>query len=66
MMPSMMRIIAAVAIALAISNAAYGQTQTFHDAAGRVTGKARIDSNGVTTFTDAAGRVTGKVSSPRR
>jgi YD repeat-containing protein len=31
----------------------------FHDAAGRVTGHARTDQNGVTRFYDAAGRVTG-------
>src|SRR5215831_17098723 len=31
----------------------------FHDAAGRVTGSARTDANGVTTFHDRAGRVTG-------
>ena len=30
-----------------------------HDAAGRVTGSARTDANGVTTFHDRAGRVTG-------
>jgi hypothetical protein len=28
---------------------------------GRVTGRARTDSNGVTTFRDAAGRTTGSV-----
>lgn len=32
----------------------------FHDSAGRVTGKARIDGNSVTHFYDPAGRVTGK------
>lgn len=32
----------------------------FHDHAGRVTGKARTDSNGVTTYYDAAGKVVGK------
>ena len=31
----------------------------FHDAAGRVTGSARTDANGVTTFHDRAGRITG-------
>ena len=31
----------------------------FHDAAGRVTGSARTDANGVTTFHDRAGFVTG-------
>jgi hypothetical protein len=33
--------------------------QVFHDAAGRVTGSARTDANGVTTFHDRAGRVIG-------
>lgn len=32
----------------------------FHDHAGRVTGKARTDSNGVTTYCDAARKVVGK------
>jgi hypothetical protein len=32
----------------------------FHDHAGRVTGKARTDSNGVTTYHDAAGKVLRK------
>ena len=31
----------------------------FHDAAGRVSGSARTDANGVTTFHDRAVRVTG-------
>jgi YD repeat-containing protein len=35
------------------------QASIFHDAAGRVTGSARTDSNGVTTFHDAFGRTTG-------
>ncbi|MCL2453157.1 MAG: hypothetical protein FWD08_05880 [Alphaproteobacteria bacterium] len=35
-------------------------TVIFHDAAGRVTGSAETDSNGVTEFKDPAGRVTGK------
>jgi YD repeat-containing protein len=33
--------------------------RTFHDAAGRVTGSARTDANGVTRFYDAMGRTTG-------
>ena len=33
--------------------------RTFHDAAGRLTGSARTDSNGVTTSHDRAGFVTG-------
>jgi hypothetical protein len=47
-----------VAIALAISSAAYGQT--FYDGSGRVTGHARTDANGTTTFYDASNRVIGK------
>jgi YD repeat-containing protein len=50
---------AALALALALSSAAAAQTTTFHDAAGRVTGKATT-RNGATTFYDSAGRVTGK------
>jgi hypothetical protein len=38
---------------------------TVHDAAGRVTGKARTDSNGGTTFHDRAGRVTGTARTDR-
>jgi hypothetical protein len=34
---------------------------TFHDRAGRVTGTARTDRNGVTTFRDAAARTTGSI-----
>ena len=56
----MIRIITAIAIALPISSAAFGQTQTFHDGSGRVTGHARSDSEGTTTFYDAAGRVSGR------
>jgi hypothetical protein len=37
-----------------------------HDRAGRVTGTARTDRNGVTTFRDAAGRTNIIVRSPRR
>jgi YD repeat-containing protein len=36
-----------------------------HDAAGRVTGSARTDANGVTTFHDALGRVTGTARTDR-
>jgi len=38
---------------------AQAQDVRFRDAAGRVTGSTRTDSNGVTTFHDASGRVTG-------
>src|SRR5262245_49790111 len=41
------------ALALALSSVAAAQTRTFHDAAGRVTGKATT-RNGVTTFYDSA------------
>ena len=50
---------AALALALALSSAAAAQTTSFHDASGRVTGKATT-RNGATTFYDSAGRVTGK------
>ena len=48
----------AVAIAVAISSAIYGQI--FHDAAGRVTGHARTDQNNVTAFYGPSNRVTGR------
>jgi len=48
-------ILAALAV-LAPTNA---QDATFRDRAGRVTGSARTDANGVTIFHDRAGRVTG-------
>ena len=56
----MARIIAALAAVL-LSTVVAAQESEFHDAAGRVVGKARTDANGVTTFSDAAGRVTGSV-----
>jgi YD repeat-containing protein len=57
----MTRLIAlSVAIALSGTAVAQSSTRIFHDSAGRVTGRARNDRNGVTTFHDAAGRVTGK------
>jgi YD repeat-containing protein len=40
---------------------AQAQDVRFRDAAGRVTGSTRTDSNGVTTFHDASGRVTGSI-----
>ena len=49
---------AALALALALSSAAAAQPTTFHDAAGRVTGKARTNAEGTTTFYDAAGLLT--------
>jgi YD repeat-containing protein len=62
----MKKLLCVLAIALAISGAAHGQTTIFHDAAGRVTGKARTNVDGSTTYYDAAGRVTSKASAPRR
>jgi hypothetical protein len=44
---------------LALSANAQDGGRIFHDAAGRVTGSARTDANGVTTFHDRAGFVTG-------
>jgi hypothetical protein len=38
---------------------ANAQDVRFHDRAGRITGSARTDANGLTTFHDRAGRVTG-------
>jgi hypothetical protein len=57
-----MRIIAiALLTTLAAPAPAHAQDARFHDRAGRVTGSARTDSNGVTTFHDAAGRTTGSI-----
>jgi hypothetical protein len=44
---------------------AQAQDATFHDRAGRVTGSARTDPNGVTIFHDRAGRVTGTARTDR-
>jgi YD repeat-containing protein len=55
----------AITIALAIGTTAYGQTTTFHDSSGRVTGRAKTDTNGTTTYYDASGRVVGKASAHR-
>jgi len=40
---------------------AQAQDVRFHDRAGRVTGSARTDANGVTTFRDAAARASGSI-----
>ena len=54
-------ILATVALGFALATStAMAQTTTFHDRAGRVTGKARIDANGTTGFYDATGRFTGR------
>ena len=56
-----MRIITiALLTTLATLAPAQAQNVRFHDRAGRVTGSARTDANGVTTFHDRAGRVTGR------
>jgi hypothetical protein len=44
---------------------AQAQDATFRDRAGRVTGSARTDANGVTIFHDRAGRVTGSARTDR-
>ena len=49
----------ALLITLATLAPANAQDVRFRDAAGRVTGSARTDANGVTTFHDRVGRVTG-------
>jgi len=55
-----MRIVTiALLTTLATLAPANAQDVRFHDRAGRVTGSARTDANGVTTFHDRAGRVTG-------
>jgi YD repeat-containing protein len=54
-----MRIITiALLTTLAALAPAKAQDTRFYDRAGRVTGSARTDANGVTTFHDRAGRVT--------
>ena len=47
-------------VALGFALATMAQTTTFHDRAGRVTGRARTGANGTTSFYDAAGRITGR------
>jgi len=55
----MTRTAIALLLLLAASANAQDGVSVFHDAAGRVTGKATT-RNGATTFYDSAGRVTGK------
>jgi YD repeat-containing protein len=58
---SIMRIITiALLTTLATLAPAQAQDVRFHDAQGRVTGKARVDSSGATTFYDRSGFVTGR------
>jgi len=61
-MKSTMRTIT-IALLTTLATLAPSQAQDvrFRDAAGRVTGSTRTDSNGVTTFHDASGRVTGSI-----
>jgi len=54
-----MRAIMKAAFIIAIAPLAAAAETTFHDRAGRVTGKARTDANGIVHFYDPAGRVTG-------
>ena len=61
-----MRIITiALLTTLATLAPANAQDVRFHDRAGRVTGSARTEANGVTTFHDRAGRVTGTARTDR-
>ena len=55
----------AISITLAVLTPAQAQDATFHDRAGRTTGGARTDANGVTIFHDRAGRVTGTARTDR-
>jgi len=59
-MRSTMRIIT-ITLLTTLATLAPGEAQDvrFHDRAGRVTGSARTDANGVTIFHDRVGRVTG-------
>ena len=60
-----MRIAIALLTTLATLAPANAQDVRFHDRAGRVTGSARTDANGVTHFYDRAGRVTGTARTGR-
>ena len=64
-MRSTMRIIALALTTLATLAPANAQSVRFHDAAGRVTGSARTDANGVAHFYDRSGRVTGMARTDR-
>ena len=59
----------AIALLTTFATLAPASTQAqdvrFHDRAGRVTGSARTDANGVTTFHDRAGRVKGTARTDR-
>jgi len=61
----MIRITIALLTTLATLAPAQAQDVRFRDPAGRVTGSARTDANGVTTFHDRAGRVTGTARTDR-
>jgi len=60
----MTRIIIAIML-LTLAAPAQAQDVRFHDRAGRVTGSARTDANGVTKFYDAMGRTSGTARSRR-
>jgi hypothetical protein len=62
---TMRKIITIALTTLATLAPAQAQDVRFHDAAGRTTGSARTDANGVTTFHDRAGRVTGTARTDR-
>ena len=57
--------IIALLTTLATLVSANAQDVRFHDRAGRVTGSARTDANGVTIFHDRVGRVTGTARTDR-
>ena len=61
----MRNITIALLTALATLAPTNAQEVRFHDRAGRTTGSARTDVNGVTTFHDRAGRVTGTARTDR-
>ena len=65
-MRSTMRIIT-ITLLTTLATLAPGEAQDvrFHDRAGRVTGSARTDANGVTIFHDRVGRVTGTARTDR-
>jgi YD repeat-containing protein len=55
-------IIAALALAAALTGAASAQQRTFYDSSGNVTGRSATDSSGAVTNYDARGRVISRES----
>jgi hypothetical protein len=51
-----------LALILLLSVCSAQADEVFRDAAGRVTGKSRVDSGGATTFYGASGSVVGRAS----